>query len=105
VIPDADQFLPVSSALSVTFTCNVSEDELNSAGRQAVWEVDGELIDLPVGVRLEQRSEGVVDLIATSAASDQFNESGVMVVCLAQTATSLERGPTFFVRFFGKSCC
>jgi hypothetical protein len=112
VMPETDQYLAISSTLNVTFTCNVSEDELNSVGRRAVWEVESRMIDNAtrslfesVGIFLETRSPGVADLIVTGVAGEQYNESMVMVRCLAETAAvppSVEIGPTLFVRFFGK---
>lgn len=114
--PETDQYLAVTSPLNVTFTCNVSEDELNLAQRRAVWEVEDRVIDNAVrplfetiGIFLEERSVGVVDLIVTSAAAGvPYGESGVMVRCTAFTATvppTTELGPTLFVRFFGKYQC
>lgn len=115
VIPENDQSLAISSPFNATFSCNVSEDELNSAQREAIWEVQS--VQIPsgesltrsafevVGIFIEEKSVGVSDLIVTSAASELYGDTGVMVRCIAFTPTTpptIEVGLTLFVRFYGK---
>lgn len=116
VIPESDQFLAATSPFNATFTCNVSEDELNSAQRGAEWEVNSVIIpsgESPartafesIGIFIEEKSVGVTDLVVTSAASGSGGDGVFMVRCTALSGTALpiviEQGPTLSVRFYGE---
>ena len=104
--------MAVNSPLNLTFTCNVSVDELNSVQREAVWEVEGRQIQSArdrtafegIGIFLEERVVGVVDLIITREARLFFQDSGFMVRCTAFTPESpiTQLGQVLFVRTYGK---
>ena len=109
VTPSADQFLAVSSPLSVTFTCNASQDELNSVGTIVMWEVDGMRFDTTatpfVGVFVEEVALGVLNLTVTGAAGVQFEDSGLRLACLSMTTSfspAMSSLAPLYVRFFGK---
>ena len=109
VVPQTDQFLAVSSPLNVTFTCNASMDELNSAGAIVSWQVGGIRVDTTavpfVGVFVEEVAPGVLDITVTGAAGVQFEESGLSLACQLTTASippSMTSLAPVFVRFFGE---
>ena len=109
VVPQTDQFLAVSSPLNVTFTCNASMDELNSAGAIVSWQVGGIRVDTTaapfVGVFVEDVAPGVLDITVTGAAGVQFEESGLSLACQLTTASippSMTSLAPVFVQFFGE---
>jgi hypothetical protein len=116
VVPQSNISLPINSPVNVTFTCNVSEDENNLTGRQAIWEVEGRQIQSgqnPVrdafedlGIVISESGVGVIDLVVTSDARQRFQESGIMIRCIAFTSDPpmTQAGDTLFIRTYGKDC-
>ena len=103
VSPDSDQILPINSPLNVTLACNVSEDCSNSAQTQAIWEVTGRRILLgenavrrqfeDIGIFIEEEALDVVSLIVIREARMQYQDTGLMVRCIAFTAGELPGEP------------
>lgn len=116
VVPGTDQSLPINSPVNLTFSCNVSEDESNSAQRQAIWEVQDRQIqggqnrvrdafeNIGIFIVEVEVELGVVDLVVSSAARMQFQASGLMVRCTAFTIDPpiTQLGETLFVRTYGR---
>ena len=118
VDPDYDQLVPISLPVNITLTCNVSEDSENSAGTEAIWEVDGRQIlndreDNPVskafekiGVFIEQKAVGVATVIVSHEARLHYQESGMVVRCIAFTygePPTTVKGRAITIRTYGKS--
>lgn len=114
-MPGSNLSLPINSPVNVTFTCNVSEDESNLVGRQAIWEVQDRQIQPGqnpvrtafenVGIAIEEREIiSAVDLIVTSEARMVFQDSGIMIRCTAFTADPpvTEVGELLFIRTYGE---
>ncbi len=114
--PDGDQILPVDSPVNVTLVCNVSQDSNNSAGTQAIWEVEDRQIQsgsvrtafANIGIFIEEEEEavGLVSLIVSREARLQYEDSGLMVRCTAFTSGEPPitlRGNAITIRTYGES--
>lgn len=113
--PERDLSLPINSPENVTYVCNVTSNVTsNVEGRRAIWEVEGRQIQLgnnptrtlfeSIGIFIEQleEEEGVVTLTVNRDARMTYRETGIMVRCLAVTATQpLVFGSIFFIRIYG----
>ena len=90
---------------------------MDSVQRRAIWEVDGLQIQSgenlvrtsfeTIGIFIEPLSEdeGVVNLLVTQSARDQYQDSGLMVRCTAFTPGEppiTELGQVLYVRVYGK---
>ena len=86
--------------------------------RQAIWEVEERQIQSGqnsvrtaferIGIFIEEVSLGAVDLIVTSQARMQYQDTGLMVRCTAFTPDEppiTDLGPALFVVTFGKFTC
>lgn len=115
VVPGTDQFLSINSPLNLTFTCNASDDELNLVQTQAIWEVGNRQIQAGansvtvafarIGIFVEEREVGVVDLIVSSEARLQYQDNALMVRCTAFTPVEppiTEFGQTLIIKTYGK---
>lgn len=112
-MPGSDLSLPINSPVNITFTCNVSEDESNLAGRRAIWEVQGFQIQSDsvrstfenIGIVLEEREMAVIDLIVTSEARMMFQDTpGIMIRCVSFTPDPpvTELGEQLSIRTYGE---